>query len=353
MNTDIRLSVDFWSHPKTIKLKRKLGLEGPVSLQILWSWAAKNRPEGDLSDMDDEDIEIAADWDGEEGKFVSTLVDLRWLDRTDTGYVLHEWAEHNWWAADASNRSDVARLSAMASKYPELHARYVAAGARGITKEEYERATKEYKEQRIANEAPANDSKLLNGRPANANESLSDRSAIANTVLAPSPSPSLKTKNTLTGAAAASPRSKDKIASTSESSEQEVYLPLSEAPNAFRQAAEYFCLKTGRKGLSEDDIAALRTLNSAHTPARVMREIDTAVERFQRKQRSLLLLDFEYIAKALEYQTSLPQKKVQVSASHKREPVPKFSPAASKEYTPEEEARLEAQCCGGGEKKCA
>lgn len=69
MNCDIRLSTEFWQHPKTRKLAKRLGLEGVRSLQILWLWAARNRPDGNLGGMDWEDIELAADWQGEERAF--------------------------------------------------------------------------------------------------------------------------------------------------------------------------------------------------------------------------------------------------------------------------------------------
>ncbi len=80
-----------------------------------------------------------------------------------------------------------------------------------------------------------------------------------------------------------------------------------------------------------------------------MREIDTAVERFKRRQRPLESLGFEYIAKALAYQASLPQRSGggqsagTSSASRKREPLPKFSPPECRTFTPEEIAALESQ----------
>ena len=155
MNTDIRLSVDFWSHPKTVKLKRKLGLEGPVALQILWTWAAKNRPNGDLSGMDDEDIEIAAGWETPDflpgggdpiPDFVPTLVELRWLDKTETGYKLHDWGDENAYAANAQNRGDRARFNRMASTYPDIYKTLVSKGMETITRSEYQRLVKEYNE---------------------------------------------------------------------------------------------------------------------------------------------------------------------------------------------------------------
>jgi hypothetical protein len=44
--TDIRLSVDFFDHPKTVKLERRHGLPGLKALLVLWKWAAKNRTSG-------------------------------------------------------------------------------------------------------------------------------------------------------------------------------------------------------------------------------------------------------------------------------------------------------------------
>lgn len=111
MNTDIRLSVGFWSHPKTKKTARRLGLDGVRSLQILWLWAAQNRPDGNLSGMDWEDIELAADWQGEERAFFELCLGM-WIDETPDGYALHDWQEHNPWQAEADARSEKARKAA-------------------------------------------------------------------------------------------------------------------------------------------------------------------------------------------------------------------------------------------------
>lgn len=113
MNSDIRLSVGFWQHPKTKKTVRRLGLEGIRSLQVLWLWAAQNKPDGDLSGMDWEYIELAADWQGEERAFFDHCLGV-WIDATQDGYVLHDWADHNPWQAEAEARSESARKAAKA-----------------------------------------------------------------------------------------------------------------------------------------------------------------------------------------------------------------------------------------------
>ncbi|MFU2207203.1 hypothetical protein [Solidesulfovibrio sp. C21] len=141
MNTDIRLSTEFWDHPKTVKLERRLGLQGPKSLQILWMWTAKNHPDGRLEGEDVEGIEIAAKWPGNESTFVETLVSLRWLDQDGDTFCLHDWREHNAWAAEADSRSDKSRLSRMAKTHPDLYARLIKEGKQGVSRDEYESLT--------------------------------------------------------------------------------------------------------------------------------------------------------------------------------------------------------------------
>lgn len=145
MNTDIRLSVGFWEHPKTVKLIRRLGLEGVRSLQVLWLWATQNRPDGVLSSMDAEDIEIAAKWSGEPTALYTVLTELRFIDTTNASddscqvvNLLHGWAEHNSWQADSETRSGESRLKRLARSYPDVHKALQEAGCKAITGDEYQ-----------------------------------------------------------------------------------------------------------------------------------------------------------------------------------------------------------------------
>lgn len=105
MNIDIRLSLDFFDHPKSKKLKKRLGLEGVMALLKLWAWTARNRPGGMLTGLDVEAVELAADWDGEDGTFVSTLLDLRLLDDADGTFAIHDWEDHQAYASKSEERS--------------------------------------------------------------------------------------------------------------------------------------------------------------------------------------------------------------------------------------------------------
>ena len=121
MNSDIRLSVGFFDHPKIIKLERQLGLEGLTALLRLWLWAAQNRPSGILSGMDCEDIEIAARWQGEPTAFNAVATALRLLDNVAGTHQIHDWQQHNTWQSDAENRSNASRMARMAKTHPEIY----------------------------------------------------------------------------------------------------------------------------------------------------------------------------------------------------------------------------------------
>ena len=122
MNTDARISVSLPGHPKTKKLHRRVGDAGCWRLICLWLWIAQNKPDGDLSGMSDEDIEIAADWVGEPDAFVRARVDVRFLDGEPGARRAHDWSEHNPWASGADLRSAKASWNAVKRHHGEAEA---------------------------------------------------------------------------------------------------------------------------------------------------------------------------------------------------------------------------------------
>jgi hypothetical protein len=105
-NEDARIKVALPTHPKTVKLHRRLGADGCWSLVCLILWCAQNRADGDLTGMTDEDIEIAAHWTGAAGAFIAELADIGWLDGAGEGsYTVHDWQMHQPYASNAGARS--------------------------------------------------------------------------------------------------------------------------------------------------------------------------------------------------------------------------------------------------------
>lgn len=91
-----------------------MGPAGLVALLQLWTWAAQNKPDGNLSGMDNEDVAIASGWDNDAGKLVSALSGAKFLDGQEGGYVLHGWQEHQAYAAAEPARIERARKAAQA-----------------------------------------------------------------------------------------------------------------------------------------------------------------------------------------------------------------------------------------------
>ena len=186
MNSDIRLSTDFPMHPKTIKLRRKLGAQGVFSLISLWCFAAKHKPSGVLDSMDEEEIAIAAIWPDDASTFVCTLVELRWLD-VDTShtktYHLHKWIDRNGYAASAPDRSDKARFSRLARSAPAIHAKLKSEGVEAVTAEEYRKLTAPTRTNRERTIEQNECEAYIESNYETYNESFTERTA-------PSPSPS-------------------------------------------------------------------------------------------------------------------------------------------------------------------
>ena len=114
MNSDIRLSIGWNKNPKIVKLERKLGPSGVLSLLKLWTFTAQHRPDGILSGMDNDDVAIAADFPGETGSFIAVLEDLRLLDRAGNDWVIHDWKDNNPWASGFKARSEKAKKAIQA-----------------------------------------------------------------------------------------------------------------------------------------------------------------------------------------------------------------------------------------------
>jgi hypothetical protein len=74
---------------------------------------------------------------------------------------------------------------------------------------------------------------------------------------------------------------------------------LAAAPRALRETVELFWSKSGRDGLTRDDLDALRALDAAHTPAVIQKAITESVERFTRRGDARRTLTFRYVWESL------------------------------------------------------
>jgi len=103
---DYRVKVGWAVSPKRKRLHNALGANGVLAIMDLWGWCAQNRTDADLSDMDAEDVEMAANWAGPPGALIKVLISekIRLLDRHEGGYRVHDWKDHNGWAVKQEGR---------------------------------------------------------------------------------------------------------------------------------------------------------------------------------------------------------------------------------------------------------
>ena len=85
--------VNLGSHPKTLKVCRRLGIsrvQAVGHLHFLWWWAMSYAPDGDLSEYDNEDLAIAAEWESDPDAFVTALEACGFI----TDRQLHNWDQY-------------------------------------------------------------------------------------------------------------------------------------------------------------------------------------------------------------------------------------------------------------------
>jgi hypothetical protein len=186
MATDARINTGLPTHPKTVKLCRRLGDTAGWNLVQLILFAASQRPDGDLGGLTNEDLEISSGWKGDIGHFVQTLVDLRWLDGPgERRYRIHDWAIHNPYAAAAPQRSERAKKGQLTRDFkdPELVEKKLAEW----------KATQQRQPTSIAEEAP---NSYLEDHLQDKNKHLQDDETppqddlVAANSLSPAPTPS-------------------------------------------------------------------------------------------------------------------------------------------------------------------
>jgi len=114
MPDDIRLAISFKDHRKRKKLN--MLLKAPRSatdcLIDLWINTAQNHPDGILSGMDAIDLALDAGWTGDPEQFVQALIEAGFLEKTNDGYVLHDWGDHQPYITTSRKRSEQAKLAA-------------------------------------------------------------------------------------------------------------------------------------------------------------------------------------------------------------------------------------------------
>ena len=112
---DFRIYVNVTRNRKTRRLMREMGDRAFYCIVSLWCYVAENCPDGNLGDMDADDLADASNWTGSTNEeWLDYLIQNGWLDERDGAIFIHDWAEMQPWAArDRSKQSEANRQNAL------------------------------------------------------------------------------------------------------------------------------------------------------------------------------------------------------------------------------------------------
>lgn len=119
-------------HPKTKRLARALGVSVPTAighLHLFWWWALSYALDGDISEIDDEDVADAAMWEDEPEAFVEALRRAGFVD--DAGQI-HDWDEYSGKWQERRN-ANAARVRAHRERTRNAHVRVTKPLGKGAT----------------------------------------------------------------------------------------------------------------------------------------------------------------------------------------------------------------------------
>lgn len=91
----LNLDIAFHRHPKTRRLVGLLGRGAETILTRLWCHCGEHHCEtGEFTGYSEQEIETIVEWWGKPGACVEALLRLGLLEKTESGYRIHDWFEH-------------------------------------------------------------------------------------------------------------------------------------------------------------------------------------------------------------------------------------------------------------------
>jgi hypothetical protein len=91
----LNLDLDYFTHPKTMRLIGLLGRAAEVLPIRLWAYCGKHFAEdGRLTDHSPQEIESLTGWWGKEGAAVEAMLKVGFMKKVKNGYQVHDWKDY-------------------------------------------------------------------------------------------------------------------------------------------------------------------------------------------------------------------------------------------------------------------
>lgn len=146
---DIRLKLDVLEHPKIRELEQIFDeIEPRLGAVAFCSWlrlvihAARNCQDGHLK-MTSRRLGSTARWTGSGDQFAGVLIEVGLLEKTNDGFLLHDWADHQSYVAATAQRVAKAKKAAAARWADEKEGVNQQENATSMLRASYEHANSE------------------------------------------------------------------------------------------------------------------------------------------------------------------------------------------------------------------
>lgn len=117
---DMRIQLSWFAHWKRRRLRRDLGGDGEAAIIALWAHCAANKPDGVIGPVDDDTLAGMAEYDGDPAELRRVLtIGCRLIDDVGGVLSLHDWVDHQPWAATSPERVANAKTGALARWHRE------------------------------------------------------------------------------------------------------------------------------------------------------------------------------------------------------------------------------------------
>ena len=108
----IRVRTNFYTHKKTVRLRRLIGNDAYWLPPRLWAYAAENQPDGDLTGYDSDELsELVGYVKDASSNATSMLQALKDAGFVDEDNRIHDWEEHNGYHQKYSERAKNAAVA--------------------------------------------------------------------------------------------------------------------------------------------------------------------------------------------------------------------------------------------------
>ncbi len=116
----LNLDLEYFGHRKTRRLVSRLGDGAEVIPLKLWSYTGKYHAEdGLLSGYQDDELAMLCGVSGNATSIFSALVDVGFLNKTATGYEVHQWNDHQGHIAAFKKRGKEAAIARWSKLKPD------------------------------------------------------------------------------------------------------------------------------------------------------------------------------------------------------------------------------------------